>query len=122
MRNYNGVAALYPNRGMPHDPSHAVKFANLIHVAAVKCEGSTDRQTAERWIASGASKPAGENWVTNPDHHSHGYASFEEFDRVIEEFKNSVHGLRVEWTALHAAAKHMHDAGYLVRYVWWFDN
>lgn len=77
---------------------------------------------AEKWVAQGSSAWVEQGKrVTHPYWHSHSWLTFEEFRDAIHPIV-CVKYKEPEYRALLAAMKQLHDDGYEVRVVFWFDN
>ena|SRR6478752_3461864 len=103
-------------KGMPEDAGYASRNDNIMYISDVESENSVTREKANRWVNDGYSKIVDEKWVTNPDWHSHSWATIEEMKSALGDSEEP------EYRALIAAMESFRLSGYDVRVVYWFDN
>ncbi len=112
-------------RGVPDDLAHVSESANRLYVSEDEGEGNATLANAQRWIASGCSKPiirdGKMNFVTHPDWHSHSWCTSAELKAAIESL-GVERGTSPQYYAAIAAMEAFEKLGYETRLVFWFDN
>lgn len=84
---------------------------------------SCSKEMAESWVKWGYSKYINneKNKVSNPDWHSHSWATTKELKKVLK-FINVKRGNIPEWFAVLDTMKSLEKSGKDVRVVFWFDK
>ena len=126
VRNYGDeIKPVSAPRGVPENLGYATKEDYLCYVCDDPSEDShqTDREHAERWVASGSSKWADERHVTDPDAHSASWLTPDEFEAAINcEIEGKLISDTEDYQAVLAAMRSLESTGHEVRTVFWFDN
>lgn len=120
---------LIPPRGMPKDSGFYSTWANKIYISDIAdLDGFCTSEKALEYERYGSEIQRDESgkliWVTNPDWHSHSWLSADEFEGVLEAYRQEV-GLHagLQYMAVLAALRTLEDGGAnLARIVFWFDN
>lgn len=127
-------AKLFDPKGLPDgnlsftaEAAHWCNVAPDDHPEWAGSDGWVSKDNAERWVASGCSKPAFRDGVlkrvTNPDHHSHSWLTASELEQCVERYRELSDGSApTEWVAILAAMKAIEGNGDMARCVFWFDN
>ena len=123
-------STVYPNpKGLPKDVSWTVDRHSWLYVADnpadSRHEGFCLREHADLWVNGGLSKyNEDKSKVSNPDWHSHSWATQEELSAAIKKSSRDKYsyGVNSEWTVLNSIMKEFKRLGEDVRLVYWFDN
>lgn len=127
---------LFDPKGLPEgELGWATERAHWLSIAPEKypewkdLDGWTSRDNAERWVASGSSKPQYHDGilsrVSHPDWHSHSWLTADELAQCLQKYREvspPEWGLPTEWVAIHAAMQAIESNGERARVVFWFDN
>jgi hypothetical protein len=113
------------SRGMPKDAAWESDYDNRLFIVSGDQgeDGTCTMNQAERWVAQGCSHYTDERktHVTQPDWHSHSWATADELEMVINELKIQSFD-HPEYIALLDVLRSFERQGYDSRIVFWFDN
>lgn len=122
VRNYyEELVPITTPRGLPETISYVAKDDNEIYVSDTENnEGWVTKEKAEKWVELGISRYTNDkkNFVTNPDWHSHSWATTKELEQVFANEDN----IDNEWKVVLEIMKAFERLGEEVRIVFWFDN
>jgi hypothetical protein len=126
VRNDYGYTPIAAERGLPEGVGSEARSDNMYWITDGEAgEDEVTREKANYWVENGYSEIVEEKWVTNPDWHSHSWATVDEFEQAINEVflkDGSWRGDYIEYLAVLASMKEFIKHGCECRVVFWFDN
>lgn len=117
VRNYDDVTPVAEPRGIPADMSDGTGRSYWMYVTEAPGDGHCTPEVAKQYVQYGAKyKDERENFVSNPDWHSHSWLTPDEYAVAIGDSGEP------EYDAILAAMRSFEENGFQARIVFWFDS